>query len=113
MISDSIKLKVLPKLACGPGTLTACTRAQSSLQLICKVLCLHLATVLVYTDMSLAALLPVATCSFCLPTSAKLYIVVSQYVATVAVVLEVHVLVETSKIYVACFSHRGISMCVL
>ena len=59
MISDSMKLKVLPKLACGPGTLTACTRAQSSLQLICKVLCLHLATVLVYTDMSLAALLPV------------------------------------------------------
>ena len=37
-------------------------------------------------------------CLFLLvPTAAKLYIVVSQDVVTVTVVLEVHVLVETSK----------------
>ena len=57
------------------------------------------------TNSSLTALLPVATVLviLCLPAAANFYIVVSQVVVTVAVVLEIHVLV-------ACYSHRGISI---
>ena len=67
---------------------------------------------------SLAALL-YACCYLLLylPAEANLYIVLSQDVVTVAVVLEVtlHVLAATSKniIYVACYFHRGISTYVL
>ena len=43
----------------------------------------------------------------CLPVAANFYIVVSQGVVTVAFVLDMHVLVETSKkfFYVACYFH--------
>ena len=72
---------------------------------------LAVATVLAYTNRSLAALLLLL---LCLPEAAKFYVVVSQDVVIVAQMLYlkcVHVLVETS-IYVACYSHRGISMYV-
>ena len=51
---------------------------------------------------TLAALLPVATLFLCLSAAANFYIVVSQDVVTVAVVLEVHVLVATSLAVCAC-----------
>ena len=70
-----------------------------------------IATALVYTNRSLAALLLLL---LCLPTAANFYM----YIAGVVIVAQLlclkcmHVLVETS-IYVACYSHRGISTYVL
>ena len=69
---------------------------------------------LVCTNRSLATLL-LLILLLCLPAAANFYIVESQDVVTVAQLLYLkcmHVLVETS-IYVACYSHRGISMYVL
>ena len=104
MIPDSMQLKAQPCV----GTLT---RYLPWLQLICKVLCLYCYSPGVN---NLAALLMLLLL-LCLPAAANFYIVVSQDVVTVAQLLYLkcmHVLVETS-IYVACYSHQGISTYVL
>ena len=58
-------------------------------------------------------MLSVASLMLCLLAAANLYIVVAQDVVTVAVVLEVHVLVETSKTLLLAIPTRGISTYVL
>ena len=76
------------------------TQYRPRLQLI------RIATALVYTNRSLAALL-LLLLLLCLPAAANFYIVVSQDVVTVVQLLYLkymHVLVETS-IYVACYSN--------
>ena len=58
-------------------------------------------------------MLPVASLMLCLLAAANLYIVVAQDVVIVAVVLEAHVLVETSNTLLLAIPTRSISTYVL
>ena len=107
MIPDCIQLKAQPYV----GTLTW---YQPRLQLIHKC-CVYIAC----CCYSPCVHKQVPGCTVAIVTllacSCKLYIVVSQDVVIVAQLLYLkcmHVLIETS-IYVACYSHQGISMYVL
>ena len=102
-----------PVLALWPGTRPDCNWYMYMYVVLCLHCLLFYSSALVYTIWLHRCLMLLL---LCLPLAANFYIVVSQDVVTVAVVLEMRACVGRDQylsFYVACYSQRGISTYVL